>query len=117
MPYLEINSSHFFHNYHTILETISPNAPQKIAIVLKDNAYGHGILEIANLAKQANIQTAFVKNTQEALSVAPLFNTITILYPSQNAPDFKIAFKTPNLYFCAPSLESLATTPNTQTLN
>lgn len=111
MPYLEINSSHFFHNYHTILETISPNKPQKIAIVLKDNAYGHGILEIANLAKRANIQTAFVKNTQEALSIAPLFNTITILYPSQNAPDFKTALKTPNLYFCAPSLESLQNYP------
>ena len=111
MPYLEINSSHFFHNYHTILEATSPNNPQKIAIVLKDNAYGHGILEIANLAKQAKIQTAFVKNTQEALSIAHLFNTITILYPSQSAPDFKTALQTPNLYFCAPSLESLANYP------
>lgn len=114
MPYLEISRQNFFSNYQAIFQTIAPNNPEKIAIVLKDNAYGHGILQIAELAHIAKIPTAFVKNTKEALSIAHLFRDITILYPN-SLPDEKslqIALKTPNIHFCVSSLEALQTYPS-----
>ncbi|TLD82693.1 alanine racemase [Helicobacter sp. MIT 11-5569] len=113
MPYLEISSKNFSYNYQTILQKLAPKEPEKIAIVLKDNAYGHGILEVATLANKAKIQTAFVKNIQEALGIAPLFKDITILYPNSllNAKDLENALKIPHLSFCVPSLESLQSYP------
>ncbi len=113
MPYLQIDSQKFLHNYQIILNTIAPKNPEKIAIVLKDNAYGHGIKEIAELAKRVNIQTAFVKNAYEALQILPFFQQITILYPYSLPCDslFKEALQSPKIYFCAPSLESLQNYP------
>lgn len=109
MPYLQIDSQKFLHNHQTILNAITPKNPEKISIVLKDNAYGHGLKQIATLAKKAKIQNAFVKNAYEALEVAPFFNHITILYPHSLPMDsaFEEALKMPEVYFCAPSLESL----------
>lgn len=113
MPYLEISAKNFFYNHKVILESIAPSSAEKIAIVLKDNAYGHGILEIAKLAKEAKIQHAFVKNCDEALRVASFFKTITILYPHslEDSILFKNALECTNIYFCAPSLEALSALP------
>ncbi len=111
MPYLEISSQNFFHNHRIILNAITPKAPEKLAIVLKDNAYGHGLKEIAQLAHRVKIQNAFVKNVSEALAIAEFFKSITILYPHSKDSNFKEALLAPNLYFCAPSLESLVQLP------
>ena len=113
MPYLQIDSQKFLHNYQIILNTIAPKNPEKIAIVLKDNAYGHGLKQIAELAKRVKIQNAFVKNTYEALEIAPFFSYIAILYPHSLPYDslFKEALQSPNIYFCAHSLESLKNYP------
>lgn len=91
MPYLQIDSQKFLHNYQIILNTIAPKNPEKIAIVLKDNAYGHGLKQIAELAKRVKIQNAFVKNTYEALEIAPFFLTLR--------------FYTPILYLAIPFLK------------
>ena len=112
MPYLEISRNNFFHNYQTIFQTIS--AKEKSAIVLKDNAYGHGITQIASLAKEVGIQTAFVKSLQEALSITNFFDDIIILYPS-SFPDknvLNLALKIPIISFSVPSLESLQEYPS-----
>lgn len=117
MPYLQIDSQKFLHNYQVILNTITPKNPDKIAIVLKDNAYGHGIQEIAALAQSVKIQNAFVKSVYEALQITPFFRHITILYPYSLPCDslFKQALQNPKIYFCAFSLESLKNYPkNTQ---
>lgn len=113
MPYLAISRKNFLHNHKTILRSIASSNQAKVAIVLKDNAYGHGILEIAALAKEVNIQTAFVKNAQEALMVSDFFQEITILYPNSTPyqASLKSALKTPHITFCAPSLQSLKEYP------
>ncbi|MBX7490644.1 alanine racemase [Helicobacter turcicus] len=113
MPYLEISKNNFFYNHKIITKAITPKNSEKIAIVLKDNAYGHGITEVATLAKEVGIQTAFVKNIQEALSIAPLFKNITILYPNSlpNQSALKSALNIPHIAFCVPSLESLQDYP------
>lgn len=60
----------------------------KLGLVLKDNAYGHGLEEIAHLAHQYGIKNVFVKNELEALKIQNLFENITILYgiPSTQLP-------------------------------
>lgn len=117
MPFLQIDSKKFNHNFQTLKQRISPNDASKIAIVLKDNAYGHGLKEIASLAHNQKITTAFVKNTKEALEVANFFSSITILYPNSlpNESFFKECIDSKNIYFCVGSLDFLNTLPkNTQ---
>lgn len=56
------------------------NTPiEKIAIVLKDNAYGHGLGLMAKLASEFGIKHAVVRNTQEAEQIQALFETVLVL--------------------------------------
>jgi len=72
-----ISKDNLFHN----LEVISKHAgsKEKVAIVLKDNAYGHGLLEIAQLANEFGITKAVVRTLDEALEIENLFDDILIL--------------------------------------
>jgi alanine racemase len=60
-----ISKENLFHN----LDLISKHAgsKEKVAIVLKDNAYGHGLLEIATLANEFGIRKAVVRTLEEAI--------------------------------------------------
>lgn len=77
MAKIIISKEKYFKN----LEIISKKAgsKDKVAVVLKDNAYGHGILEIAQLAKSFGITKAVVKNTKEATIIKDFFKEILIL--------------------------------------
>ncbi len=77
MGKIVISKANLFHN----LEVISQQAKgkEKIAIVLKDNAYGHGLLEIAKLLNQFGIKKAVVKTLDEAIKIEKLFEEILIL--------------------------------------
>jgi len=77
-----LNKSNFFHN----LELCSKQAgsKDKIAIVLKDNAYGHGLKEISQLANEFGIRKAVVQDVEEANKIKNLFDEILILKVSQN---------------------------------
>lgn len=77
MAKIIINKSHYFHN----LSVISKQAKgkEKVAVVLKDNAYGHGLLEIATLANEFGITRAVVQTLDEALEIEKLFREILIL--------------------------------------
>ena len=55
------------------------NSVDKIALVLKDNAYGHGLVEIATLAKEYGIKKAVVRNYVEAKKIEKFFEYILIL--------------------------------------
>ncbi len=52
---------------------------KKVAVVLKDNAYGHGLLEIAKLANEFGIENAVVRTVEEAKKIEPFFRQILIL--------------------------------------
>lgn len=78
MAKLLINSAHFKHNLDLISSHI--RSQDKLALVLKDNAYGHGIKEIAQLAREYGIKSVFVKNEAEALQIQNDFEHITALY-------------------------------------
>ena len=77
MAKIIINKLNYFHN----LSVISKQAKgkEKIAVVLKDNAYGHGLIEMATLANEFGITKAVVQNLDEAIKVEKLFKEILIL--------------------------------------
>lgn len=77
MSEILINSQNFKNNLDIISSRIGKD---KLALVLKNNAYGHGIEQIAPLASDYGIKSIFVKNFQEAQKISHLFSHITVLY-------------------------------------
>ena len=77
MAYITINKQNFYYNLKQI--ALKVGSVDKIAIVLKDNAYGHGLELMAELASEFGIKHAIVRNDSEAEKIYPLFETILVL--------------------------------------
>jgi len=77
MAFIQINKQHFYHNLNQI--ALQTGSVKKIAIVLKDNAYGHGLELIAKLASEYGITQAVVRTTSEAEKIEACFSHILIL--------------------------------------
>lgn len=77
MAKILINKDNLFHNLKVISNQVG--GKEKVAIVLKDNAYGHGLIQIATLAKEFGITKAVVRSEKEALIIEKLFDEILIL--------------------------------------
>lgn len=76
MSFILLDSKAFEHNL-TVIKNIAP--VEKIAVVLKDNAYGHGLLEMAILAKKNGIKHAVVRYVNEAQKISDIFQTVLVL--------------------------------------
>jgi alanine racemase len=77
MAFIKINKQNFFHNLSQfILKTDSKEA---ISIVLKDNAYGHGLELMAKLSHEFGLTQAVVRTYSEAEVIKPYFKQILIL--------------------------------------
>jgi alanine racemase len=82
MQFITINKQNFYHNLNQIALQIGSqksSAIQKIAIVLKDNAYGHGLELMAELASEFGITQAVVRTRSEAEQIKAFFSHILIL--------------------------------------
>ena len=77
MPYITLNKNNFFNNLDIIAK--QTKAIDKIALVLKDNAYGHGIIEVSKMAQEYGIKKCIVQNCQEAKKVAEYFEYVLVL--------------------------------------
>lgn len=77
MPKIILNRENYFHNLKIISE--HAGSKDKIAVVLKDNAYGHGLVEIASMAKEFGITKAVVRTCEEAEKIETFFEQILIL--------------------------------------
>ena len=77
MAFIKINKQNFYHNLNQI--ALKTGSVEKIAIVLKDNAYGHGLELMGRLASEFGIKHAIVRKTVEAELIQPLFETVLIL--------------------------------------
>jgi len=77
MAFITINKQNFYHNLNQI--ALKTGSVEKIAIVLKDNAYGHGLELMGKLASEFGIKHAVVRKTAEAEVIKPLFETVLIL--------------------------------------
>ena len=84
MAHINLNKKSFFHNLDIIAQVAS--GKDKIAVVLKDNAYGHGLVQMASLAKEYGIKNAVVRTHNEALHVSQFFETILVLAEIPSAP-------------------------------
>ena len=77
MPRIELSRENFFYNLNEIKK--QTKSVDKIALVLKDNAYGHGLIEIAKLANEYGVKKAVVRSDKEALEVEEYFDYILVL--------------------------------------
>jgi len=77
MAFITINKQNFYHNLNQI--ALKTGSVDKIAIVLKDNAYGHGLELMGRLASEFGIKHAVVRKMVEAELIKPLFETVLIL--------------------------------------
>jgi alanine racemase len=77
MSYIKLSKLNFFHNLNEIKKRVS--TIENIAVVLKDNAYGHGAIEIAKLSKEYGIKKAVVRTYEEAIEIKDYFENIISL--------------------------------------
>lgn len=77
MAYITLSKNNFFNNLDIIKQ--KTKSVDKIALVLKDNAYGHGLMEIAAMAKEYGITKAVVQNSTEAKQIEDMFSYILVL--------------------------------------
>lgn len=80
MAKIILSKKNYFDNLSLICA--KANSMDKVAVVLKDNAYGHGLLEIAKMANEFGIKKAIVRNCDEAEKIEKLFNEILVLTPN-----------------------------------
>jgi alanine racemase len=89
MAYITLNKNNFFNNLDIIAN--QTKSKEKIALVLKDNAYGHGLQEIASMAHEYGISKAVVKSFDEAKKIEQFFEYILILsdFPREQNGKFR----------------------------
>jgi len=103
MSRIELNKNALIAN----IASISKLAPiDKIYAVLKDNAYGHGIVEFGSICTKNGIQNAVVRDNREAVLISEKFRTILCLAEQNN-------FSAPsNVHFAINTFSLLKTIPS-----
>jgi alanine racemase len=77
MAYIRIDTSHLFANLTTL--SLKAGSKDKLAVVLKDNAYGHGLEIIAKSCAEFGITKAVVRTIAEAEAIEAFFDDILVL--------------------------------------
>ena len=77
MSEIRLNKAAYIHNLTKICD--KAGGKEKVIVVLKDNAYGHGARLIASEAKKFGIRNCAVKSEFEANEIADIFENILIL--------------------------------------
>ena len=77
MAFIKINKQNFFHNLTQF--SLKTGSKDSIGIVLKDNAYGHGLELMAKLSYEFGLTKAVVRTYREAEIIKPYFKEILIL--------------------------------------
>ncbi len=102
MPLIELNKQKFFNNLDIV--TQKTKSKDKIALVLKDNAYGHGLELMARLAHEYGITKAVIQTDAEAKRIEPFFPYILVLADIPNTPH-------PNIRYTINDINSLTSFP------
>ncbi len=77
MAFIKINKQNFFHNLNQF--SLKTGSKKSVSIVLKDNAYGHGLELMAELSREFGLSQAVVRTHAEAQKIKQYFDTILIL--------------------------------------
>ena len=90
MAYITLNKNNFFNNLDIIAN--KTKTKDKIALVLKDNAYGHGLVEVATMAKEYGVTKAVVRCQVEADMIKDFFDYILVLAEIPKQSSEKISY-------------------------
>jgi len=90
MAYIILNKNNFFNNLDIISKRTK--SKDKIAIVLKDNAYGHGLIEMASMSKEYGIKKAVVKSCDDAKKIDDFFEYILVLGEIPKSASTKVRY-------------------------
>ncbi|MFT7860661.1 MAG: alanine racemase [Sulfurimonas sp.] len=90
MAFITLDKNNFFYNLDIIAQ--KTKSKDKIALVLKDNAYGHGLCEMAALAKEYGITKAVVRTSQDAKDIYEYFDYILVLAEIPKDADQKVHY-------------------------
>jgi len=90
MAYIILNKNNFFNNLDIISKRTK--SKDKIAIVLKDNAYGHGLLEIAEMSKEYGVKKAVVRSCDDANKIDNFFEYILVLGEIPKSASTKVRY-------------------------
>nr|WP_321267666.1 alanine racemase [uncultured Sulfurimonas sp.] len=90
MAYIILNKNNFFNNLDIIASRTK--SKDKVAIVLKDNAYGHGLKEMAALSCEYGLKKAVVRTQEDAKTVEDFFEYILVLGEIPKTPSKKIRY-------------------------
>ncbi len=90
MARITLSKANFFHNLDII--KAQTQSIEKIALVLKDNAYGHGLCEMAKLASEYGIKRAVVRSNIEAQEIEEFFEYVLVLADIPKNPSKKIRY-------------------------
>ena len=101
MATIKISKNNLYHNLNQL--ALKSGSKTKIAAVLKDNAYGHGIELMAKLVSEWGIEQAVVINNQEASKIEGLFENTLVLNDTPS--------KNPNLSYAITEIETLKNAP------
>jgi len=77
MPFIQINKNNYQYNLDILRK--KAGGKDKLMVVLKDNAYGHDLKTMAELASSFGIKKSAVKNLEEAKKISHLFEETLIL--------------------------------------
>jgi len=77
MAYILIDKANFYHNLSQL--ALKAGGKKRLAVVLKDNAYGHGLELMAELAAEYGIRQAVVISRREAERILAFFDHVLIL--------------------------------------
>ena len=103
MSYIELRKQNLLYNFDVC--ATQAGGKDHLAVVLKDNAYGHGLLEIATIASEYGIQKAVVQTYAEAALIEEFFQAILIL------ADTKIESYSHRFHITINTLEDIDTLP------
>lgn len=102
MGTIKLSREALIHNLDIIAHHVG--GKDKIAVVLKDNAYGHGAVLIAQAAAEYGVKHAVVRLEKEADAIREFFETILILGQIAHTPH-------PKYHYAINALESIAAYP------
>ena len=89
MAYIRLHRDHFYHNLSQL--ALKAGGKDRLAVVLKDNAYGHGLEPMAEMAAEYGIGEAVVISLEEAKRIETLFEHILVL-GEEPVEEAKISF-------------------------
>lgn len=102
MAFIKLSKLNYFHNLDIILKRVKDK--EKLILVLKDNAYGHGIKEMSDMAYEYGIKKIAIKNLADFKGIKADFEEILLLAYVVTGKEDKLDKR---LSFCLQSLEQI----------